>query len=161
MPSAQAQIDQLLDQRRLTFRRSSPNAERGKKIFMTNCTVCHQIDGQGKLVGPQLDGIGNRGPDRLIEDVLDPNRNVDPAFRFSTITLKDGRIITALQKRADGDTLTFVDTTGKEFTVQKSDITERLESKASLMISNFSEIIPPNDFNDLIAFLLKHKAQKL
>ena len=40
------------------------------------------------MVGPQLDGVGTRGLERLIEDVLDPNRNVDPAFRASHVTLE-------------------------------------------------------------------------
>ena len=32
-------------------------------------------------IAPHLDGIGNRGLERLLEDVLDPNRNVDQLFR--------------------------------------------------------------------------------
>ena len=51
-------------------------------------------DGSGGLVGPQLDGIGNRGLERLVEDVLDPNRNVDRAFRTHLLTLKNGDVIT-------------------------------------------------------------------
>ena len=59
-------------------------------MFEKYCARCHQIGGRGKTVGPQLDGISNRGLDRLIEDVLDPNRNVESAFRSSMIKLKSG-----------------------------------------------------------------------
>ena len=38
--------------------------------------------GKGAKVGPQLDGIGTRGLDRLMEDILDPNRNVDQTLRI-------------------------------------------------------------------------------
>ena len=59
----------------------------GKRVYDQNCAICHQIDGQGGLVGPQLDGIGGRGLDRLLEDILDPNRNVDHAFRTTDVLI--------------------------------------------------------------------------
>jgi putative heme-binding domain-containing protein len=89
-----------------------------------------------------------------VEDVLDPNRNLDPAFRYSTLILKDGRLVTGLQRRAEGETLIFADTTGKEVTVRKSEISKRIESPASLMPANFAEIIGEGEFNDLMAYLL-------
>ena len=61
-------------------------------VFLKNCTTCHQMGGQGALIGPQLDGIGNRGLERLVEDILDPSRNVDPAFFATLYVLKDGRV---------------------------------------------------------------------
>jgi hypothetical protein len=51
-----------------------------------------------------------------------------------------------------------VDTTGKEITVPKGQIKSRAESKLSVMPSNFGEIIPANDFNNLLAFLMQSKA---
>src|SRR6185436_5785269 len=126
----------------------------GAKVFTQNSAICHQLDGQGALVGPQLDGIGNRGAERIIEDILDPNRNVDHAFRYSTITLKDDRVITGLQRREEGEILVFADATGKEISVPRKDIIDRRESDSSLMPDNFSEIISPEDFNHLLAYLL-------
>src|SRR5688572_20144417 len=49
------------------------------------CANCHKIGDIGKTIRPALDGIGNRGLDRLLEDMLDPSRNVDMAFRTVTI----------------------------------------------------------------------------
>jgi putative heme-binding domain-containing protein len=121
--------------------------------------VCHQIDGKGAVVGPQLDGVGNRGLERLIEDVLDPNRNVDPAFHTTNVTLKDDTAITGLLRREEGETLVFADSTGKEVAVPKKQIAERRESELSLMPSNFGDIISVEDFHDLMAFLLAHGAK--
>ena len=45
---------------------------------------------------------------------------------------------------------------GKEVSVPKKDIVERRDSTTSLMPENFGEVIPPPDFNDLMAFLLAH-----
>ena len=60
------------------------------------------MDNQGGVVGPHLDGVGNRGLERLIEDVLDPSRNVDPSFRYSTVSLKNGEVFSGLQRREEG-----------------------------------------------------------
>ncbi len=112
------------------------------------------MDNVGGAVGPHLDGVGNRGLERLIEDILDPSRNVDPSFRYSTVTLKNGDAFTGLPRREEGAMVVFVDATGKEVSVAKADIESRVESKSSLMPDNFSEAIPVADFNNLIAFLL-------
>src|SRR5581483_8462125 len=77
LPSADARLDGLIRARAEGFKKARPNPELGKAVFEKHCAACHQIGGQGAKVGPQLDGIGNRGAERLLEDVLDPSRNVD------------------------------------------------------------------------------------
>jgi putative heme-binding domain-containing protein len=158
LPTPQDAVEKLIEQRKTAFAKAKPSPAEGKAVFAKNCAICHQLAGEGKLVGPQLDGVGNRGIDRLVEDVLDPNRNVDPAFRYSNVTLKDTTLITGLQKREEGETLVFVDTTGKEITVPKGQIKSRAESKLSVMPNNFGEIIAPDDVNNLLAFLMQSKA---
>ena len=75
------------------YRRSSADAARGAAVFEKTCSPCHQIGGKGGLIGPQLDGIGGRGLERIVEDLLDPNRNLDVAFRATTFVLDDGQSI--------------------------------------------------------------------
>ena len=157
LPAPQDAVEKLIEQRSRAFASAKPAAAEGRKVFAKNCAQCHQLGGEGKVVGPQLDGVGNRGVERLIEDILDPNRNVDPAFRYSNVTLKDTTLITGLQKREEGETLVFVDTTGKEVTVPKSQIRSRAESRLSIMPNNFGEIIPPEEFDQLLAFLMASK----
>jgi putative heme-binding domain-containing protein len=149
-------LQALIDQRRAAFEFAKGSAAAGARVFDTNCRVCHTIDGAGGRVGPVLDGIGNRGVDRLTEDILDPSRNVDVSFRASLIILKNGDVISGLVRREEGELLVLADSTGKEITVPKRDVTERRLSETSLMPDNFSEIIAPEDFNHLLAFLLAH-----
>ena len=73
------EIQKLIDQRRAAYSPAKADAVKGLRVFTQTCSVCHQIDGHGNVVG-LLHGIGNRGLERLIEDVLDPNRNVDLFF---------------------------------------------------------------------------------
>jgi putative heme-binding domain-containing protein len=167
-PNAKARLEKLLagltplsvekqkviDERVKAFSSGNFLAEAGAKTFTQNCAVCHQLDKEGALVGPQLDGVGNRGADRLIEDILDPNRNLDHAFRTTLVVLEDGDVQSGLFRREEGEMVVLADSTGKEISIPKKEIKERRESESSLMPDNFSDAIPVEDFNNLIAFLL-------
>jgi putative heme-binding domain-containing protein len=155
-----AQKQKLIDERATAFLSSEASSSHGAEVFKQNCAACHSVDGQGGLVGPQLDGIGARGAERLIEDILDPSRNVDPAFRYTIVTRTDDETITGLLRREEGEIAVFVDATGKEISVPKKEIKERRQSELSLMPDNFNETIKPEDFNDLLAFLLSHTAKQ-
>ena len=149
-----AEKQKLIDERRAKFAEAETDVESGVKIFTQNCMVCHQLDRQGAVVGPQLDGVGGRGADRLIEDILDPNRNVDRAFRTTLVVRKDGDVQSGLFRREEGEMVVLADSTGKEISIAKKDIKERRESESSLMPDNLAEVVTPEDFNNLIAFLL-------
>jgi putative heme-binding domain-containing protein len=149
-------IQKLIDERRANFNTAKTSAARGEKVFTLNCRPCHQIDGVGNVVGPQLDGVGGRGLERLLEDVLDSNRNVDPAFHTAILSLRDGEAMSGLIRREEGESIVLANSAGKEVSVPKKDIIERRNSTTSLMPENFGEVILPPDFNDLMAFLLAH-----
>jgi putative heme-binding domain-containing protein len=154
LPPANAILDALIVDRRRAFARATANLEQGQAIFTKHCAACHQLEGKGAVVGPQLDGIGNRGVDRLLEDLLDPNRNVDVAFRTTTLRLTDGRVVSGLVRREEGSQLVLADAQGKEFTVAKSEIDEQQKTSLSLMPANVGEIMPAEEFFDLLGYLL-------
>ena len=154
LPPADQRIQDLIEQRRAGFlaaRRPTPS--RGAAVFEKNCAACHQLDGKGARVGPQLDGVGLRGVDRLLEDVLDPNRNVDQAFRVTTLALNDGRVVSGLLLRQDGEVLVLADAQGKEVRVPASTVEDRKLSQLSPMPANLAEQIDEADFYHLIAYL--------
>ncbi|QDT90495.1 PVC-type heme-binding CxxCH protein [Gimesia algae] len=132
------------------------SVENGKVVFEKNCAICHQLAGKGAVVGPQLDGIGNRGLERLLEDVLDPNRAVDINFRTTTIITDAGRVFSGLKRREEGAVLVFIDNKGKEFTIPKNEIEEQQQSPLSLMPANLLEILTPQQLHDLLAYLLQN-----
>jgi len=154
LPKADAERQKLIDARFAAFNSAEASANLGAQIFQKNCMPCHSLDGRGATVGPQLDGVGNRGAARIIEDILDPSRNVDRAFRTTLFTMKDGDVQSGLFRRDEGEMTVLADATGKEFSIAKKEIAERRESELSLMPDNFSQIISPEEFNQLIAFLV-------
>jgi putative heme-binding domain-containing protein len=157
LPPAEQRLQELLQKRRSGFAAAKPDAVAGAKIFEKHCANCHQLASVGAKVGPQLDGIGLRGLDRLLEDVIDPNRNVDQAFRASTLALKNGQIVTGLVLREEGEVVIVADAMGKEVRVEKKTIDERAVSQMSPMPANVIDQLPEPDFYHLLAFLLNQR----
>jgi putative heme-binding domain-containing protein len=159
LPPANVELDKLIAKRKTAATKASGNAELGAAVYKKTCAACHKLGSEGTLVGPQLDGIGGRGLERLLEDVLDPNRNVDRAFRMTIVTKNDGTVTSGLIRKDEGDDLLLVNQQGQEFTIKKSDIDERAEATTSLMPS-VAESLPEKDLVDLLAYLLLQKAKQ-
>ena len=157
LPPADKKLSALYSHRREGFGRAKADPVPGAQIFEKHCAVCHQLGGKGAKVGPQLDGIGSRGLDRLMEDVLDPNRNVDQTFRVTNLALQNGQIVSGLLLREEGEVLILADSQGKEVRVPKSSVEERSISPLSPMPANLTDQIAEDDFYRLMAFLLSKR----
>jgi putative heme-binding domain-containing protein len=158
LPPVDQRIRELVAQRLKRFSESGAASANGEALFKTHCSACHKIGDLGQKVGPQLDGIGQRGPERLLEDILDPNRNIDGAFRATVIATKSGLTITGLKLREEGQVTVLVDTQGNEQRIAADDIEESQLSTISPMPSNLAESIPEADFQQLLAWLLSNKS---
>ena len=154
LPPADKRILDLLAAASKAFAPGKASLATGENLFKQNCAACHSLGGEGGKVGPQLDGIGGRGAHRILEDLLDPNRNLDPAFHVENIELKDDTVITGLPQREEGQLLIVVDTTGKQIEIPKSDIISRQKSALSLMPGNFGDVLKPEQLNHLVAYLM-------
>jgi putative heme-binding domain-containing protein len=158
LPPADQVIAERIAARQAGFAAATgASAERGRAVFTKSCAACHRIGDEGGRVGPQLDGIGARGADRLMEDILDPNRNVDQAFRASTLALDDGRVLTGLVLSDEGEVVVLADSQGKEVRVPKSSVEDRKVAPLSPMPADLAEQIDEKDFYDLIAFLASRR----
>ncbi|MCW1912605.1 c-type cytochrome [Luteolibacter sp. GHJ8] len=153
-PEMRAAADQAIQSHSAAFNAAAADKPRGSELFTTHCAACHAIGGKGALVGPQLDGIGNRGPARLFEDILDPNRNVDAHFRLHLIARKDGSTFAGLERGRLGQVLVCVDAAGQEHRIPASDIISNEETGMSLMPPSF-QALPAKDLQDLVAWLLE------
>lgn len=136
---------------------SLPTLDEGYKIYIQNCSPCHKIGAEGGNIGPNLDGVSKWGPNALATKIIDPNRNISEAFRNYTVKLKDGNVLAGLYRREEGAIVIFADATGREFSIAKNDIAERIPSKVTLMPDNFRNSLSQTDFNAIINYLLNHK----
>jgi putative heme-binding domain-containing protein len=161
-PSRDEQLRRLIEDRLIGLRKTKLDVARGKEVFTKNCATCHKIGGEGNKIGPELDGIGIRGAERVMEDVLDPSRNVDQAFRTTSFYTTNERPITGLLLREEGKVLVLADSQGKEIRVEIDEInaSTRKLSPLSPMPANVRDILPEEDFYQLIGFLLEQQPKK-
>jgi putative heme-binding domain-containing protein len=157
LPPEDERLGALLEARRKGYLRAPGDPARGAQSFARHCAGCHMIGGQGAKIGPELDGIGNRGLERVLEDVLDPNRNVDQAFRATLVKTRDGRVLSGLVRREEGEVLILQESAEKESRIPLREIEQRALSSLSPMPSNFGETISEPEFYDLVAFLLSRR----
>ena len=154
LPDEDTALIEVMEKRKAAFLSSPGSVQRGKDLFAKQCAVCHQVAEKGTAVGPNLDGIGNRGLDRLLEDVLMPNRNVDAAFRASLLLTDDGNVTSGLVKREEGARIVLVDQAGKEISVLVDQVVRRKGLRTSPMPANFHETLNESQTGDLFAYLL-------
>jgi putative membrane-bound dehydrogenase-like protein len=160
LPAADQKLHELFVRRHDGFKAAKSEPSQGVAVFEKHCAICHQLGGKGAKVGPQLDGIGTRGLDRLMEDILDPNRNVDQTFRATNLALNTGQILSGLLLREEGEVLIMADAQGKEIRVPKSSVEERITSPLSPMPANLTDQIAENDFYSLLAYLLTRREDR-
>lgn len=154
LPAEDARLDALVAARVMGLGNFKADKTRGAALFTAHCAACHRFRDAGGNLGPSLDGIGSRATARLVEDILDPNRNVDPLFRLTTITLKNGETKVGMDFHDEGTRVAVRDpTTGAEVTVARSEIAETVASAVSPMPAAFETVLSEQEFADLLEYL--------
>ncbi len=138
------------------------DAEAGRRIFfhakVGYCARCHTYEGRGGLVGPDLTRIHERATrEWLLTAILQPSRDVAPAFRQWQIETKSGKVHTGVSLRKGSGTEDYLAADGKPFSVRLGDIEARHELSASIMPEGAVDQLTAGELRDLLAFLLQKR----
>jgi putative heme-binding domain-containing protein len=125
----------------------------GKEVFDKQCLKCHQIQGQGYLVGPDLSVTTRKTDDMLVSDVLDPSNQITVGFNNYTVVTEDGRIFTGVLAAETATSVTLRREQAAEDVILRRNIDEMAASPLSLMPENLEKEVTPRDVADLIAFV--------
>ncbi|MBC7968401.1 MAG: alpha/beta fold hydrolase [Fuerstia sp.] len=131
-----------------------PDREKGAALFKQHCSVCHQIGKVGFQVGPNLATMKNRGPEAILTNVLDPNREVNPAWRDYIAVTNDGQTFNGVLIAESASVLTFRRAEAKETSVLRSDIDALRDTGRSLMPEGLEKNLDAQSMADLIAWLM-------
>ena len=133
--------------------------QRGERVFFNSqsggCFQCHRIQGRGNEVGPDLSRIGNTlALDKILESIIDPNRNIAPRFQSWKLVLDDGRLITGMKVGEDRDGKQFyVDSTGQKQGISPAEIDVRQADTVSIMPQDLIKNLTVQELADVIAYL--------
>jgi putative heme-binding domain-containing protein len=127
--------------------------ERGKVVFKQNCATCHKAEGEGTDVGPNLATITGRTAEDLLTHILDPNREVAPAYVNYTVALADGRIVSGIIAQESANALTLKRAEGVTEVIPRTQIEAITSTGISLMPENLETIVNPQGMSDLLLYL--------
>ena len=139
-----------------------PDSAAGRRIFFNRkigtCGRCHQVSERGTRVGPDLTRIGHGSTrKRLLESILQPNKEVSPYLRPWVVTLSDGSTHTGIAMRRGGNSEVYLGVDGKEFRLDKNKIVNKQELHTSLMPPGLAHTLTLPELRDLLAFLVQNR----
>src|SRR5947207_4817189 len=107
--------------------------QRGKAVFQQRCQSCHRFGSDGFAVGPDLAGARSGGKEKLLIDILDPNREVPPNYFGYVVDTKEGDSYTGIIVNETANGVTVRQPLAIEVVVPRSQIAKMQASKLSLM----------------------------
>lgn len=144
------------------------NAGNGERLFNANCTQCHQLNGRGGRVGPDLSQLGsNRSRAALAHKIRHGSAYIMNAYTLNyvvdgyqpvTLVTRDGQRIRGVKKNEDAFSIQIMDMRERIQGYLKSELKELIDEETSLMPDFGSERLPDSDLADLVAYLLTFRA---
>lgn len=133
------------------------DAARGRAVFFekaeVQCSRCHQVKGEGGIVGPALDGIARRLDRRgLLETIVHPNAQIAPGYENVLLTLADGRTLAGTVKEEDAERLLLAAGEDGDLTLPQTAITKR-ERTLSAMPEGLHDLMSRRELRDLVEYL--------
>ena len=126
---------------------------RGKEVFKAQCSACHQLEGVGKSVGADLSAARSRGLESILLNIIDPNREVKPAFVTYVVTTTSGKIITGMIASESANSLTLWKADHQNETILRNNIEEMRSTGISFMPEGVEKNISITVMADLLAYL--------
>jgi putative heme-binding domain-containing protein len=126
---------------------------RGKKIYVERCISCHRLGGQGFVLGPDLVTVKSTGKEKMLVNILDPNREVRPDFASYLVETKDDESYIGLVVNETGAAVTLRQAYGKEDVIRRANIRKMQSSSQSLMPEGLEAGLTPQDVSDLLEYI--------
>lgn len=133
--------------------RGPRDAKRGLAVYEKQCSKCHQVQGKGYVVGPDLSSVTGRSDEMLVSDILDPSNQITVGYNQYTVIAEDGRIFTGVLAAETATSVTLRREQAAEDTILRKDIDVMAASTNSMMPENLEKEVTPRDAADLIAWL--------
>ena len=126
----------------------------GKTVYeSTGCASCHITNGEGGILGPDLDDVGRRrGLAFLEESILEPEADLPANYRGTHLVMQDGQSVSGIRLNEDDYSIQIRDTNGNPRSFPKHDLKEIRRDNPSLMPA-YGSILNETQLEDLVAYL--------
>ena len=155
--SAQSTDAQLANLSRVLAETKAGNASVGRSVFFSNraaCFLCHRIQGEGGMLGPDLSKIGAiRGRRDLYEAILYPNSTLVNGYESYAIEMTDGEFHSGLISRETREAIYLRNADQREIHIRRDQIRGIHMSPQSAMPEGLGESLGQSQLADLVEFL--------
>ncbi|MBC8094763.1 MAG: c-type cytochrome, partial [Akkermansiaceae bacterium] len=160
MPFAQPAKNE--DEARVIPEIAGGNWEAGRAVFKGKaaCAICHQLRGDGVLVGPELSNLIHRDYVSVLKDIAEPNASINPDAVGYVVTLKNEESITGTRLSETADELEIAQVGGTVTKLKKSQIIETEPMSISLMPEGLDKALTAVELRDLMTYLLTEATSK-
>jgi len=129
------------------------DAAHGKKIYEQLCISCHRLGGEGFALGPDLVTVKTSGKEKILVNILDPNREVRPEFVSYVVETKSDDTLIGLVANETATSVTLRQAFGKEDVIPRSNIVKMQSQGLSLMPEGLESGLTAQDFADLLGYI--------
>jgi putative heme-binding domain-containing protein len=129
------------------------SVDRGKQVFEKQCSKCHQVQGKGFVVGPDLSSSTRRSDEMLVSDVLEPSNQITAGYNQYSVITEDGRIFTGVLAAETATSVTLRKENAVDDVILRKDIEQMAASTNSMMPENLEKEVTPQDVADLVAYI--------
>jgi len=139
------------------------DVKNGRIVFHTNgtCAKCHQVNGQGKEVGPDLSEIGKKlSKQAMFESILYPSAGISHNYETYTAVTIDGEIVSGLLQSRTDDEISIKNAEGFVKTVPMDDVEELVKQEVSLMPADLQKVMSGQELVDVVDYMLTLKEKK-
>jgi putative heme-binding domain-containing protein len=133
---------------------SAGNATNGERIFWSTCGGCHQVNGRGGYLGPDLTRIGgSQSREALARSIREASAAFTSGYEPMILVTRGGQQIRGARKSEDAFSIQIMDTHERLQGYLKADLRDVTRDKKSLMPDYGPDRLSDADFNDLLGFL--------
>jgi len=130
------------------------DSRKGAEIFGKICVTCHRNpEGKGFPLGPDIQTYKTAGPDSILANILDPNREVAPQYQAFTFELDSGEVLVGLITSEDSSDVHIRMPGGLERTFSRKSVKGMKGLGGSLMPLGLENTLKEQDVADLIAYI--------
>jgi putative membrane-bound dehydrogenase-like protein len=131
----------------------SGRTEKGREIYEQRCLVCHRAEGRGMAVGPDLVTVKTRGREGLLAAIVDPHREVVPAYVAYTVSTQEGATMVGLISRDDATGVALTLMGGTQVSLARAQIKGTSSEGKSLMPEGLEQGLDAQAMADLLSFI--------
>ena len=149
-------VEKIAEIRRLTtlLGHSNGDPELGKKHFMTKCGICHKLFGEGKNIGPPLDGYERGSLKFWLTAIVEPSLEIREGFQSYMALTEDGRVVTGMMSAQDPKTVTLRTADDQAVVLLRNELEAFKAIKTSLMPEQVFKYMTDQQTSDLFAYLM-------